>query len=160
MKKTIAIIIDNVRSVENVGSIFRTADGLGVSKIFLIGITPTPLDRFGRKRGDFAKVSLGAEETVDWEYSKDIISVIKDLKSQDFKIISLEQDPKANKLEAISYKLERLALIVGNEVDGISQEVLDLSDEIIEIGMSGNKESLNVSVATGIALFVLKYIHA
>jgi len=167
MKKNIVIVIDNLRSVENTGSIFRTADGLGVSKIFLIGTTPTPLDRFGRKRSDFAKVSLGAEETMDWEYSKEITPVLEELKSQNFKIMALEQDPRASKLEAINlpagrqdHKLERLALIVGNEVEGVSKEALDLSDEIVEIGMDGNKESLNVSVATGIALFMLRYIHA
>lgn len=155
-QKICVLILDNIRSVENTGSIFRTADGLGVSKIFLVGTTPTPLDRFGRKRSDFAKVSLGAEESVEWEYKKEIKEVIDELKDQDFKIISLEQHPKASKLEAKSYKLGSFALVVGNEVEGVSKEALEVSDEIVEISMQGKKESLNVSVATGIALFMLK----
>ena len=162
MKKNIVIVIDNLRSVENTGSIFRTADGLGVSKIFLIGTTPTPLDRFGRKRSDFAKVSLGAEETMDWEYveQKNFQFTISNLQNDGFKIISLEQSPKSKKLEDFKEDISQIALVVGNEVEGVSKEALDLSDEIVEIGMDGNKESLNVSVATGIALFMLRYIHA
>ncbi len=151
---TCALILDNLRSVENTGSIFRTADGLGVSKIYCIGTTPTPLDRFGRKRTDFAKVSLGAEN-IDWSYAKDIISVIKELREQKFKIIALEQHPDSKKLEASSKQLEAFALIVGNEVEGVSKEALDLSDTIVEIPMQGEKESLNVSVSTGIALYAL-----
>lgn len=155
--KNIILILDNLRSVENTGSIFRTADGLGVSKIYLVGTTPAPLDRFGRKRSDFAKVSLGAEESVAWEYveQKNFQSTIYNLQNDGFKIISLEQHPKANKLEAKSYKLESFALVVGNEVEGVSKEALELSDEVVEIPMEGKKESLNVAVATGIALFVL-----
>ena len=153
--KTCVLILDNLRSIENTGSIFRTADGLGVSKIYLVGTTPAPLDRFGRKRQDFAKVSLGAEETIEWEYAKEISPVIRSLKEQDFQIISLEQNPRSIPLQAASSKLQAFALIVGNEVDGVSQEALELSDEIVEIEMQGEKESLNVSVATGIALFAL-----
>ncbi len=153
MNKTCVLVLDNIRSVENVGSIFRTAEGLGVRKVYLIGTTPTPLDRFGRKRSDMAKVALGAEEMLDWEYSTDIVGVLEELKSQDFKIISLEQDPKAKKL--ISEVVDKLCLVVGNEVDGVSKEALNLSDEIVEIEMRGEKESLNVSVSTGIALYQL-----
>lgn len=151
------LVLENLRSVENTASIFRTADGFGVSKIILIGTTPTPLDRFGRKRADFAKVSLGAEDAVDWEYVKaqDLGFTIQDLREQGFKIISLEQTPKSRKLKSGYKEQKSFALIVGNEVDGVSKEALDLSDEIVEIDMSGSKESLNVSVATGVALFVL-----
>jgi 23S rRNA (guanosine2251-2'-O)-methyltransferase len=155
MTKTCVLILDNIRSVENTGSIFRTAEGLGVSKIYLIGTTPAPLDRFGRKRSDFAKVSLGAEEIMDWEYSNNIKSIIENLKSQNFKIISLEQSEKSKKLESGSNNREMFALIVGNEVDGVSKVALEMSDEIVEIEMKGEKESLNVSVALGIALFLL-----
>ena len=155
------LILDNIRSVANVGSIFRTADCLGVSKIVLVGTTPTPLDRFGRKRKDFIKVSLGAENFVPWEYSKSIFPVLDQFNKK--KIIALEQDlsaihltpaPLLNKERGEEKRLNFI-LIVGNEVGGISKEVLDRCDKIIEIPMKGKKESLNVSVATGIALFNL-----
>jgi len=161
--KTCVLILDNLRSVENTGSIFRTAEGLGVSKIILVGTTPTPLDRFGRKRSDFAKVSLGAEEMVEWEYvrTENFQLTIYNLQKEGVKIIALEQHPEAKDLKSLeATKLERFALIVGNEVDGVSREALALSDLIVEIPMQGEKESLNVSVSTGIALFVLKYSHA
>jgi len=151
---TSVLILENIRSVENVGSIFRTADGFGVSKIILIGTTPAPLDRFGRKRADFAKVSLGTEDSMDWEHQQDIGKVVEELKSQGFKIISLEQTSDARDLKSLS-KPNKFAIIVGNEVTGVSKEILDASDAVAEIPMLGSKESLNVSVATGIALFVL-----
>jgi len=154
--RKIILILDNIRSVENTASIFRTADGLGVSKIYLVGTTPAPIDRFGRKRKDFAKVALGAEEFVEWEHVENIKDKISNLKSEGFKIIALEQHPKAKKLTKLTTnKLGPFALVVGNEVDGVSRGVLDIADEIVEIPMQGEKESLNVSVATGIALFSL-----
>jgi len=156
--KTCVLILENLRSVENTGSIFRTAEGLGVSKIILVGTTPTPVDRFGRKRNDFAKVALGAEESIEWEYvaTKNFQFSISNLQEQGFKIIALEQNPKAKQLNSYeAKKLERFALIVGNEVDGVSQGALKACDEMVEIPMRGKKESLNVSVSTGIALFML-----
>ncbi len=153
--KECVLILDNIRSVANVGSIFRTADCLGVSKIILVGTTPTPLDRFGRKRKDFIKVSLGAEQFVSWEVAKSLSVKIKQLKKEGYKIIALEQNKRSKKLGVGSKKKEKFALIVGNEVDGISRLNLDMCDEIVEIPMRGKKESMNVSVATGIALFNL-----
>ncbi|MBI2086759.1 MAG: TrmH family RNA methyltransferase [Candidatus Zambryskibacteria bacterium] len=154
--KTCVLILENLRSVENTGSIFRTAEGLGVSKIILVGTTPTPIDRFGRKRTDFAKVSLGAEELVSWEVGKSVSSGIEELKEQNFRIIALEQHPNSINLKNFqTSKLKNFALIVGNEVGGVSRATLDICDEIVEIPMQGQKESLNVSVSTGIALFVL-----
>ena len=154
--KTCVLILENLRSVENTASIFRTAEGLGVKKIILVGTTPAPVDRFGRKRQDFAKVSLGAE-SIPWEHidSADLGFKIQDLREQGFKIIALEQDQAARELEPSTKHLEPFALIVGNEVDGVSRGVLDICDKIVEIPMQGKKESLNVSVSTGIALFVL-----
>lgn len=150
----IYLILHNIRSVHNVGSIFRTADAAGVAKIFLTGYTPTPLDRFKRPRKDFVKVSLGAEQTVSWEKVVSIERVITMLKQQDFFIASLEQNNTS--IDYKEYKPQgSTALILGNEVDGVSQKVLDMSDSIIEIPMRGEKESLNVSVAAGIALFEL-----
>ena len=155
-KKTCVLILENLRSVENTASIFRTADGFGVSKIILVGTTPTPVDRFGRKRADFAKVSLGAEENVDWEYveQKNLQFTIYNLQKQGFQIIALEQDPRSVRLKDFKAQ-DQFVLVVGSEVDGVSKEVLDGSDAIVEIPMQGSKESLNVSVAAGTALFAL-----
>jgi 23S rRNA (guanosine2251-2'-O)-methyltransferase len=148
------LVLENLRSVENTASIFRTAEGLGVSKIYLVGTTPTPLDRFGRKRGDFAKVSLGSEEMFEWEYQKEIGSILKELKENDFQIIALEQTEKSENIKKFKPQTQ-FALVVGNEVDGVSKETLEIADKILEIEMQGKKESLNVSVSTGIALFML-----
>ncbi len=153
--KTCVLILENLRSVENTASIFRTSDGLGVSKIICVGTTPTPLDRFGRKRADFAKVSLGAEE-MPWEYVKqeNLQETILNLQKEKFQIISLELTHESKDLKDAKSK-NKFALIVGNEVDGVSKVALRESDEVVEIPMRGKKESLNVSVATGITLFVL-----
>lgn len=148
------LILDNIRSVHNVGSIFRTAETLGISKIYCVGTTPTPLDRFKRKRKDLAKVSLGAEDIVAWEKVEDAQSLLNDLKREGFKIISLEQAEHSTdykKVEAGSKSL----IILGSEVDGVSQELANASDEIAEIPVLGKKESLNVSVAAGIFLYRL-----
>jgi 23S rRNA (guanosine2251-2'-O)-methyltransferase len=154
--KTCVLILENLRSVENAGSIFRTAEGLGVSKIICVGTTPTPLDRFGRKRQDFAKVSLGAEDMIDWEYvrAEDLDFSIATLKSQGFQIVSLELTHESTDLKD-ARALNKFALVVGNEVDGVSKATLEKSNEMVEIPMRGKKESLNVAVSTGIALFVL-----
>ena len=149
------LILHNIRSVHNVGSLFRTADAAGVEKIFLCGTTPAPIDRFGRKRKDLAKVALGAEESVPWEAVLNTMECIDNLKRSDVEVVSLEQSPKS-----IDYRRYTpngtAALIVGNEVDGIPEEILSESDMVIEIPMHGAKESLNVAVATGIALFSLR----
>lgn len=146
------LILDNIRSVYNVGSVFRTAETLGISKIFCIGTTPVPLDRFGRPRKDFAKVSLGAEMFVVWKYMKTAGPIIRRLKKDGFQIIALEQSSKS-----VDYKhfkpAKKVAVILGNEVDGVSSTLLKLADIIAELPMRGKKESLNVSVAAGIALF-------
>ncbi len=153
-KKQNILILNDIRSVENVGAMFRTADAAGIDKIYLIGTTPTPIDRFGRKRKDLAKSALGAEEYVAWEYKKLVCPVIAKLKRDGFKIIAIEQDEKSvdyRKLKANRYKLK--AFLVGTEVTGIPKDVLEKCDVIAEIPMCGKKESLNVSVALGVALF-------
>lgn len=154
MSKECILILDNIRSVENTASIFRTAEGLGISKIILVGTTPTPLDRFGRTRKDFAKVSLGSENMVPWKYEKEISKPLSELKKQKHQIIALELTHESKDLKNFKPK-NKLALIVGNEVDGISRMGLEFADEMVEIPMRGKKESLNVSVATGIALYML-----
>lgn len=148
----IAVLLHNIRSVHNVGSIFRTAEALGLNKIYFSGFTPTPVDRFGRIRKDFAKVALGAEQTMSWEVVESEEKIINKLKKENYTVIALEQN--RNSVDYKKVRINSRALFVlGNEVDGISKEILKLCDVIAEIPMSGEKESLNVSVAFGIALF-------
>ncbi len=151
------VILDNIRSVYNVGSIFRTSDALGIDKIYLCGCTPTPIDRFGRERKDLAKVALGAEKDIAWEYGADTKEIINKLKKLKFQIIAVEQDKKSIDFKKV--KLPRqssgqvkypVAIVMGNEVGGIDKKTLALCDVIAEIPMIGNKESLNVSVSFGI----------
>lgn len=156
-------LLYNVRSLHNVGSIFRTADAVGIKKLYLCGITPTPLDRFGNKQKNLAKVALGAEDYLQWEKvgnspsPQTTISLIKKLKKDGYKIIAVEQDKQAisyNKLSVVSRK-SSIALIVGDEVRGLPPSILRAADYILEIPMRGKKESLNVSVAFGVAAYGL-----
>ena len=148
------LILNNIRSVLNVGAIFRTADCAGVEKIYLTGYTPAPVDRFGRKRADFHKSALGAEDSVLWEQCEDIAKLKHELGIMNYEWIALEQDIQA--IDYGAYKPAKdFALIVGNETEGLPQEVLNICDKIIEIDMKGKKKSLNVSVALGVALFRL-----
>jgi 23S rRNA (guanosine2251-2'-O)-methyltransferase len=146
------LIINNVRSVTNVGAMFRTADAAGIDKIYLTGYTPTPLDRFGRIRKDMAKSALGAEEYVKWEYKKNLSTLLSKLKKEKNLIVGIEQ--AKNSVDYKKVKLQsKNAFIVGAEVTGIPQNILKKCDIIAEIPMRGKKESLNVSVACGIVLF-------
>lgn len=153
-KKETILILEDIRSTHNVGSFFRTADAVGVTHIYLVGCTPTPIDKFNRKRSDIAKTALGAEDTIPWTYVKTITPLIKKLQKSGVSVVALEQSP-----ESVDYKKVKIkgstALIVGNEVTGVSKKALTCADVIAEIPMKGNKESLNVSVAGGIALFRL-----
>lgn len=148
------LILDNIRSVLNVGAIFRTADALGISKIYLTGITPTPLDRFGRERKDFHKTALGAEKSVSWEQISSAKDLIISLKKEGFEIVAVEQSEKSVDYKNLKIK-NKTAFIFGSEVLGVSEDILQMSDKIIEIPMRGKKESLNVSVSAGIVLFRL-----
>jgi tRNA G18 (ribose-2'-O)-methylase SpoU len=150
--KEMRLILDNIRSVHNAGSIFRTSETAGVNAVYCLGTTPVPVDRFGQKRKDFAKVALGAEDLVKWEYYKTGTPLIKKLKKEGFKIIALEQAENSIDYRKIK-NAGKIALIVGNEVGGVSKSLLKLVDEIAEIPMKGKKESLNVAVATGIMVF-------
>ncbi len=145
------VILHNIRSAENVGSMFRTAEAAGVKKIYLTGYTPTPIDNFGRKRKDIAKTALGAEDFVNWEQKKNIFSLLEKLKKEYF-IISIEQDKNSINYKKLKSQPKNI-FIVGNEVKGLSKKVLSKCDVIAEIPMNGKKESLNVSVALGIVLF-------
>lgn len=149
-------ILHDVRSLHNVGSMFRTADGAGIEKLYLCGITPTPLDAFGRVRSQLGKVALGAESFVPWEYKKDTVRLIDALQRRGYTVCAVEQDDRA-----IPYTKARTAngkktvFIVGPEVEGLPERVLDRVDRILEIPMQGKKESLNVSVAFGIIAYEL-----
>ncbi len=155
MKKEKILIIDNVRSAHNVGSMFRTSDGAGVTRIVLVGYTPAPIDRFGRAQAEIVKTSLGASAMIPWEQKgsgEEILALIDELKQEGFTIVSLEQTPSSVSLYDFPVP-EKVAYIVGNEIDGVSTELLEVSDIVVDIPMAGEKESLNVGVATGIVLF-------
>lgn len=146
------IILPDIRSALNVGAIFRTADAVGIDKIFLTGVTPRPTDKFDRVQKDIAKSALGAEATVPWEYKKTLIPLICSLKKDGYMVIALEQDQKAIDYRKIKLP-KKVAIILGPEVEGLSKKILDKCDIIAYIPMYGTKESLNVSVAAGVALF-------
>ena len=150
----ICLILDNVRSAHNVGSALRTADAVGVERIYLCGVTPLPIDRFGRPRADIAKVALGAERSVLWEHAPDCIALLLKLKRRHYNVLALEQHSRSVDYRAARFK-GVVALVVGNEPDGLPAEILAVADTIIEIPMRGDKESLNVSVALGVALYEL-----
>ena len=153
------LILHNIRSVHNVGSIFRTADAAGVAKIYLTGYTPTPLDRFNRERKDFIKVSLGAESSVPWEAAMQLSPVLKKLKKDGYEIIAIEQSKTSTPLFDYKPTGKKIAVVMGNEVLGISTQSLKYADHVLEIPMRGKKESLNVSVAAGSALFEITRFH-
>ncbi len=149
-----SLILHDLRSNHNVGSIFRTADAIGIDKIYLTGYTPAPLDRFGRVNKEIAKTALGAEQSLPWEYVVNIFELIKKLKNESCQLLALEQAENSVDYKAVKLG-EATAIIVGNEVKGIDPAILEECDQIVEIPMRGGKESLNVAVASGILLFRL-----
>lgn len=151
-------ILHDIRSLHNVGSIFRTADGAGIDLLYLCGITPQPFDRFGRLQHEFAKTALGSEKNVMWRYEKSITKVIRTLKDKGYRVYAIEQAKGSKKYTALSKRERKMksACIVGNEVSGIPPRVLTQCDAILEIPMRGIKESLNVSVAFGIVVYELQ----
>ncbi len=155
----IAVILHNIRSLHNVGSIFRTSDGAGAEKLYLCGITPSPVDRFGNIRKEVAKVALGAERTVPWEYAARTVPLLARLAREGWHLLAVEQYPHADNLWSALPRLRRkkkIAVILGEEVRGLPVALLRRVNQIMEIPMYGKKESLNVSVAAGIALFTLR----
>lgn len=154
-KFPLIVILNDIRSLSNIGSFFRTADAFNVEKIYLCGITAQPPHR------EIHKTALGATETIAWEYRKDINELVAELKTAGVAVCSIEQAEKTVLLHEIStLKEERFALVFGNEVDGVDQSVIDASDYILEIPQFGTKHSLNVSVCAGIVLweFAKRYI--
>jgi 23S rRNA (guanosine2251-2'-O)-methyltransferase len=151
------VVLDNVRSIFNTGSIFRTADALGAEKIYLCGLTPSPLDKLGRVRPKFIKTSLGSERSVPFEKQTSTIRTLSKLKKDGYKILAIELDSKSIPYYKFRPKNEKYVLVVGHEVRGLSQAVLKKADKILEIPMAGMKESLNVAIAFSVVVYELKY---
>ncbi|MBT5438834.1 MAG: RNA methyltransferase [Crocinitomicaceae bacterium] len=147
-KFSIVVVLDDIRSLNNIGSFFRTADAFNIEKIILLGITATPPHR------DIHKTALGSTETVRWEHQEDKLMCLKELKNKGYELCVLEQTEKTTLLQEVSSLPNRpTALIFGNEVNGVAQELIDFSDRIIEIPQFGTKHSLNVSVCAGIVMW-------
>ncbi|MCU7497286.1 MAG: RNA methyltransferase [Ignavibacteria bacterium] len=152
-KLPVYVLLDNIRSTYNVGSIFRTSDGAMIKKLYLCGYTPHP------PKKEILKTALGSTESVQWEYAKDAKEAILRLKEQGVKICALEQTSKSLTYYSLKGNEFPLCLIVGNEISGVSQELIDLCDFSLEIPQFGIKQSLNVAVAYGIAVFDLRRIY-
>ncbi|MHC5354052.1 RNA methyltransferase [Myroides sp. LJL115] len=149
-KTPLIIVLDDVRSLHNIGSVFRTCDAFLIEKVYLCGITATPPNK------EINKTALGATESVEWEYAKDIVSVIEDLKQKNVNIQSIEQVENSVMLnEFTPVSDQKYALVFGNEVKGVSQKIVDLSDGVIEIPQLGTKHSLNIAVSAGIVIWDL-----
>lgn len=147
-KTPIVIVLDNIRSLNNIGSVFRTADAFLVEKIYLCGITAVPPHK------DIRKTALGSTESVAWAYVEDTLKIIDDLKSKEFHILAVEQ--AENSIALNKFKVDgtkKYALIFGNEVKGVDQKVVSASDEVLEIPQFGTKHSLNISVSAGIVIW-------
>ena len=147
-KTPIIAVLDNIRSLNNVGSVFRTSDALCLEEIFLCGITPTP------PHNDIHKTALGAEESMNWSYHEDTVTAIETLQQKGYKVYCIEQAEGSTSL--LDFKLTKgdaIALVFGNEVKGVQQKVIDMSDGCVEIPQFGTKHSLNISVSAGIVLW-------
>lgn len=147
-KIPVIVLCDNIRSMHNIGAIFRTADAFNIQKIYLCGITATPPHK------EIRKTAIGATESVDWEYKKDALEVVKKLKADGYTPLAVEQVDKSVMLDAYEVDAnQQYVLILGNEVEGVQQKIIDLCPAALEIPQSGTKHSLNVSVCAGIVLW-------
>jgi len=147
-KSPLVVVLDGVRSMSNVGSIFRTCDAFNVAHLYLTGISPQPPHR------EITKTAIGAELAVDWSYEKSIMNVIRDLRDRDYQIIAVEQTSESTLLSDWEPDADgKIAIVFGHEIDGVSDEVISLSDACIEIPQFGTKHSLNVSVCAGVVLW-------
>lgn len=149
-KDPVIVLLDNVRSLHNVGSVFRTCDAMAVEKLYLCGITAKPPHR------EIQKTAIGATESMNWEYIEDAINIIHRYKKEGYTIISVEQTSNSIALGNYNWKNEKVLLVFGNEVDGVQQKIIDLSDFSLEIPQWGTKHSLNIAVSAGIVLWNLK----
>jgi tRNA G18 (ribose-2'-O)-methylase SpoU len=149
-KTPLIIVLDNIRSLNNIGSVFRTSDAFLIEKIYLCGITATPPNR------DIHKTALGATESVAWEYAEDTLELVKKLKTENVKVLAIEQAENSTKLDTfLPDENQKYAIVMGNEVKGVQQEVINASDICIEIPQLGTKHSLNISVTTGVVIWDL-----
>ncbi|MFT6698989.1 MAG: 23S rRNA (guanosine2251-2'-O)-methyltransferase [Porticoccaceae bacterium] len=150
-KKTpLIVVLDNIRSLNNIGSVFRTSDAFLIEKIYLCGICAMPPNK------DIHKTALGATESVDWEYVEDTLTLVEKLKAENIKVLAIEQAENSTKLNTFyPKKNEKYAIVMGNEVKGVQQEVVNAADLCIEIPQLGTKHSLNISVTTGVVLWDL-----
>jgi tRNA G18 (ribose-2'-O)-methylase SpoU len=150
IKTPLVIVLDNVRSLNNIGSVFRTADCYRVEKIILCGITACPPHK------DIRKTALGATETIDWSYEEDTLKAVTQLQEQGYRTCAIEQADRSQNLYDFKAEIgDKLAIILGNEVKGVQQAVVDSCDEVIELEQYGTKHSLNISVCTGIVVYDL-----
>ena len=150
-KTPLIIVLDNIRSLNNIGSVFRTADAFLIEAVYLCGITAQPPHR------DIQKTALGATETVTWKYFNNTIDALVDLKQTQYKIAAIEQTQNSTMLNDFKIKSnEKWALVFGNEVNGVEQEIINQSDVVIEIPQYGTKHSLNISVSTGIVVWEIQ----
>ena len=157
----LTIVLDNLRSKHNVGAIFRTADGAGVSHVILCGTTPQPIDRFGRPVPTIQKTALGAETTVPYQYSTDTEKTVHALQDAGTPVWVVEQSSSARDI-IFDRELvfpQSVAFVFGHEVDGVQQSVLEIADQVVSLPMLGSKESLNVSVTVGIVLYCFRVQH-
>jgi len=149
-KMPVTIILDNIRSLANVGSVFRTSDAFLIKEIILCGITATPPHR------EIQKTALGATESVDWRYAESTAEVVKELQANKVKVYAVEQADESKMLDIIAFDFDQeIAIVMGNEVKGVSDEVMEIVDDCIELPQFGTKHSLNISVTTGIMIWEL-----
>ena len=149
-KDPIIVVLENVRSLNNIGSIFRTSDAMAIQKIYLCGITAQPPHR------EIRKTAIGATESVDWEYQENVLDVLIKYQKLDYNLISVEQTSKSISLEKYENNRKKILLVFGNEINGVSQRTIDKCDISLEIPQWGTKHSLNISVTTGIILWMIK----
>ncbi|MBC9811571.1 RNA methyltransferase [Crocinitomicaceae bacterium CZZ-1] len=154
-KFPLIVVLDDIRSLSNIGSFFRTADAFNVEKIYLCGITATPPHR------EIQKTALGATDSIEWEYRESIVELVRELQANQIHVVSIEQTEQTTLLQNVDQlKADKFALVFGNEVNGVNQEVVNQSDSVVEIPQFGTKHSLNVSVCAGVVLweFAKRYI--
>jgi len=149
-KNQVIIVLDNIRSLNNIGSIFRTADAFRVHSIFLCGITACPPHK------DIHKTALGATESVDWKYFSTVEEAVHDLREKSYKIFAIEQADESIRLDTFRYNAgEKIALVFGNEINGVSNGIMELADGCFEIPQFGTKHSLNIAISAGIVIWHL-----
>jgi len=162
--RRIILIAHDIRSTHNVGSLLRTADGLGIEKVYFTGYTPYPSSNSDRRlphiaqklHKQIAKTALGAEQSVTWEHRQDIVALLEELKAQHYTLLALEQAPAAVTLPAYE-PTEKIAIVLGREVEGVDKAILELVDTIVEIPMFGSKESFNVVQAAAMVMYHCRF---